>query len=122
MDRNAVEKAFHEAHDRTFGHAAPGEPVELVNLRLAASLAGAQLSIRLAAAQRGAATPRNTRQVFLGGRFVACPVYDRAELPLDVELAGPLVVEEPGSSTIVWPRDQLRVDVHGNFRIQVGEK
>jgi N-methylhydantoinase A len=122
VDRGAVEKAFHEAHEVTFGHAAPGEPVELVNLRLAASLAGAQLSIRPAAPRRGRATPCDTQHVFFGGRSIACPVYNRAELPLDVELAGPLVVQEPGSSTIVWPRDRLRVDANGNLRIDVGEK
>jgi N-methylhydantoinase A/oxoprolinase/acetone carboxylase beta subunit len=49
-------------------------------------------------------------------------VYERAELPLGVELAGPLVVQEPGSSTIVWPRDRLRIDSHGNLRVEVGEK
>jgi hypothetical protein len=32
------------------------------------------------------------------------------------------VVEEPGSSTIVWPRDRLRVDAHGNLHIDVGDK
>jgi N-methylhydantoinase A len=122
MDRAAVEKAFHDAHDRMFGHADRGEPVELVNLRLVASLAGGQVAIRLATARRDAAKPRAMRQVFLGGRFGACPVYDRADLPLDIELAGPLVVEEPGSSTIVWPRDQLHVDAYGNLQVQVGEK
>ena len=122
LDRNAVEQAFHDAHDRTFGHSDRSEPVEMVNLRLAALLAGAKVVIRLPAAQSHAAKPRTTRQVFLGGRFVTCPVHDRADLPFNSEYAGPLVVEESGSSTIVWPRDRLRVDAHGNLHIDVGEK
>lgn len=121
-DPAAVGKAFHEAHEVTFGHAAPGEAVELVNLRLAASLPGTPLSIRHAVPRRDSAPSRDTQQVFFGGRFVACPVYDRADLAPGVELAGPLVVQEPGSSTIVWPRDRLRVDAQGNLRMDVGEK
>jgi N-methylhydantoinase A len=122
LKRAAVEKAFHETHELTFGHAAPGEAIELVNLRLAASLPGGELSIRPAVPQSGSATPCDTQRVFFGGRFVPCPVYDRTDLPLGVELSGPLIVQEPGSSTIVWPQDQLHVDAHGNLHITVGEK
>jgi N-methylhydantoinase A len=122
LKRVAVEKAFHETHELTFGHAAPGEAIELVNLRLAASLPGGELSIRPAVPQSGSTTPCDTQRVFFGGRFVPCPVYDRTDLPLGVELSGPLIVQEPGSSTIVWPQDQLHVDAHGNLHITVGEK
>ena len=121
-DRTSLQEGFHATHDRTFGHAAPGEPVELVNLRLTALLPRADLSIRFAPRQRGDAAPRDKRCIFFAGQFVSCPVYDRTDLPSELELSGPLVVEEPGSSTIVWPRDKLRVDKLGNLRLQVGEK
>lgn len=117
-----IEKSFHETYEATFGHAAPGEPVELVNLRLAASLPGARLSIRVPAPAHGPAMPHGARRVFFAGRHVLCQLYERAELPLGIELAGPLVVQESGSSTIVWPSDRLRIDSHSNLRIDVGEK
>lgn len=117
-----VEKSFHEAYQASFGHAAPGEPVELVNLRLAVSLPGARLTIRPPASGPGRVMPHGTRRVFFAGRHVLCQVYERAGLPPGTELGGPLVAQEPGSSTIVWPGDRLRVDSHGNLRIDVGEK
>jgi N-methylhydantoinase A len=122
LNRTSLQEGFHATHDRTFGHAAPGEPVELVNLRLTALLPRADLSIRFAPRQRGDAAPRDKRCIFFAGQFVSCPVYDRADLPIELELGGPLVVEELGSSTIVWPRDKLRADKLGNLRLQVGEK
>ena len=122
LNRAAVEKAFHQTHELTFGHAAPGEAIELVNLRLAASLPGAELSFRPAVSRAGMATARDTKPVFFSGRFTPCPVYERADLPLGIELNGPLIVQEPGASTIVWPQDHLHLDAHGNLHISVGEK
>jgi N-methylhydantoinase A len=68
------------------------------------------------------ATARDTKPVFFSGRFTPCPVYERADLPLGIELNGPLIVQEPGASTIVWPQDHLHLDAHGNLHISVGEK
>jgi N-methylhydantoinase A len=117
-----VERSFHEAHQTAFGHAAPGEPVELVNLRLAASLPGARVVIRPPVPPSGEVTERHARPVFFAGRQVSCAVYERSELPLGIELDGPLIVQEPGSSTVVWPGDRLRIDAHANLRLQVGLK
>ena len=117
-----VERSFHEAHQTAFGHAAPGEPVELVNLRLAASLPGARVVIRPPVPPPGKVTEHCIRPVFFAGRQVSCRVYERSELPLGIELDGPLLVQEPGSSTVVWPGDRLRIDAHANLRLQVGLK
>jgi N-methylhydantoinase A len=49
-------------------------------------------------------------------------VYERSELPLGLKLDGPLIVQEPGSSTVVWPGDRLRIDADSNLRLHVGTK
>ena len=114
--------SFHEAHQAAFGHAAPGEPVELVNLRLAASLPGARILIRPPTPPAGPVRERSSRPVFFAGRHVPCRVYERSELPIGLELDGPLIVQEAGSSTVVWPGDRMRIDAHANLRLQVGFK
>jgi N-methylhydantoinase A len=121
-DPAAMAAAFHTVHDATFGHAAPEEPVELVNLRLSATLAGIELPIRSEARRTGQPWPSGMRPVWFRGGVLPCPVYARHDVPLGVELHGPLIVEEPGSSTVVWPHDRLRVDGQGNLRLEVGEK
>jgi N-methylhydantoinase A len=121
-DPDEVARGFHEAHERAFGHADAGEPVELVNLRLSAIQAVPPPPIQSEAPRGGAARPVGARPVHFRGRAVDCPVYRREELPVGAELAGPAIIQEPGSATIVWPLDRLRVDAHGNLRLEVAQK
>jgi len=54
-----------------------------------------------------------TRAVYFDGAFRGTPIYDRATLPPGFRLAGPAVIEEFGSTTVVFPGQQLDVDDHG---------
>ena len=119
LDRHEIEGSFHAAYHATFGHAAPGEPVELVNLRLAAALPGARLFIRTPGPAPGSTAAAFSRRVFFRGRHIDCPVYERAQLAPHAAFSGPAVIQEPGSSTLVWPGDRLRVDPQGNLRVEV---
>ncbi len=49
-----------------------------------------------------------------------CPVYDRARLGVGRAVAGPAVVEEDYSTTVVYPEQSLTVDGHGNLVINTG--
>jgi N-methylhydantoinase A len=49
-----------------------------------------------------------------------CAVYERGLLPPGFATAGPAVVEEPSSTTLVHPGQRLTVDEWGNLRIAVG--
>ena len=49
-----------------------------------------------------------------------CPVYDRALLGVGRSIAGPAVVEEDYSTTVVYPGQSLTVDAHGNLVIDTG--
>jgi N-methylhydantoinase A len=89
-------------------------PVEFVNFRVAArgmvdkpALAGRAVP--------GSGTPeaRCRRHVHLDGRGREVPVYDRAVLRAGVELAGPAIVEELGSTTLVTERFTFQADATG---------
>jgi len=107
--------AFHAAHLRTFGYNYAGQQkVELVNLCVSGfGLIERPQLPRLAA--RGGATParKSVRPVYVDGAFRDTPVYDRAVLPPDFRLDGPAVVEEFGSTTVVFPGQRIEVDPHG---------
>ena len=47
------------------------------------------------------------------------PVYDRYSLQPGMQLAGPAIVEEHESTTVVGVSDQVGVDHLGNLRIKV---
>jgi N-methylhydantoinase A len=53
------------------------------------------------------------RPVWFGGAFRDTPIYPRADLGPGLRLDGPLVVEEFGSTTVVFPGQTLLVDPHG---------
>ena len=118
----ALVTAFHAAHEAAFGHSASDEPVELVNVRMSAVLPIDPLDLRVEAPASGAAGPAGSRPVHFRGRRFDCPFYDRDTLALGTRLDGPLIVEELGSTTVVWPTDRVHVDDHGNLRLEVGEK
>ncbi|MEM9491555.1 MAG: hypothetical protein AAGC55_20590, partial [Myxococcota bacterium] len=65
-------------------------------------------------AARGATDARTgTRPVWFGQDYVETPIYRRDQLAAGVRLAGPAVIEEFGSTTVVLPGLTATVDRHG---------
>ena len=106
---------FHAAHLRTFGYDYSGEQkVELVNFRVSGfgMIERPQIPVLPARAESIPAR-KSTRPVYFDGAFQDAPVYDRASLGPRVRLKGPAVIEEFGSTTVLFPRQELAVDPHG---------
>jgi N-methylhydantoinase A len=105
--------AFHAAHEKAFGYGYRGkQKVELVNVCVSGfGLIDRPALPRLPTA--GAAQPRTARRAFFGGAFLETPVYDRAALPPGARIEGPAVIEEFGSTTVVFPGQALTVDPYG---------
>ena len=107
--------AFNAAHKRTFGYNYAGQQkIEVVNF----CVSGFGLIERPEfpkLAKRDGATParKSVRPVYFDGAFRDTPVYDRAALLPGFRLDGPAVVEEFGSTTVVFPGQYLEVDPHG---------
>jgi N-methylhydantoinase A len=116
-----INERFHQLHEQayTFRLAAP---IELVNYHLSAfgvvekaelqKLAPANLT--LAAAQKG---ERRVNFDELG--FQTAAIYERDKLPLNTVVSGPLVIEEPTSTTVVFPDQQVTRDAYGFLHIEL---
>lgn len=52
----------------------------------------------------------------IGGTFTDCdtPVYQRAPLPIGAQFAGPAIVEQPDTTTVVSPGFLCQADAAGN--------
>ena len=72
---------FHAEHDRTYGFSAPGEPVEVVSLRLTSIGRIAKPPARRLE-PGGQPEPKERRPVYFAeaGDYVDCPIYDRYAL------------------------------------------
>jgi N-methylhydantoinase A len=119
-DRTGIRTAFDALYDQRYAHHSPEEPVELVNIRLAAIGARPRLLFPRVA-EGGRAEPERRRKVYLGGGdAVDCPVYRREALPAGAALAGPAIIQEHGTTTVLFAGDRMRVAPSGELIIEVG--
>jgi N-methylhydantoinase A len=112
---------FHDKHRATYGHAIPGEPVQLVTLRLTAR--GRQAGLDLARAgsdrrgMRGAPAsgraPRPREAHFKETGRVHCDVIGRDALGPGHERRGPLIVEAMDTTVVVPPGWRVQADGRG---------
>ena len=115
----ALVDRFHDVHERVYGYAYRGEqPVELVNLRVQA--VGVVHRPTLAPAAGGSTDARSVdiRAVHFDGASVETPIYRRDDLGAGASITGPAIIEEFGSTTVVFPAWQLRVDDFGNLILE----
>jgi N-methylhydantoinase A len=120
-DRVGIRAAFDALYEHRYAHHSPDEPVEMVNIRLA--LIGKRpkpVFPRLAA--RGGAKPARTRAVYLAEAHKAspCPVYQRETLGAGDKIAGPALIQEHGTTTVLFASDALTVAPSGELIITVG--
>jgi N-methylhydantoinase A len=114
----AIVGAFHDAHLKTFGYNYAGsQKVEIVNF----CVSGFGVIDRPAIPKLDAASgapPCTYREVYFNDGFRTTPIYGRATFRAGVHLEGPAVVEEFGSTTVVFPGQTLEVDSYGNLTIR----
>jgi N-methylhydantoinase A len=122
-DIAAITKRFNEVHDRRFGHAAPIEPLELVNVRLTAVGTRPKISFPPVQAD-GSGAQVDTRPIYLDDPRAAssCAVYRREGLKAGSVIPGPCAIEEYGSTTILFEGDSLTVAETGELIISVGAR
>jgi N-methylhydantoinase A len=119
--RAALRSAFNAVYAQRYGYADPDAEVELVTV--AATVVGAGPEVRLPEHRPSTRTVAEARKpdrpVYfpeLRG-YVACPIYDRARLPEGARLAGPAVVEEAESTTVLPPGATAEVDRWANLLV-----
>ncbi len=61
---------------------------------------------------------KGTRPVYAGGKFIDCPTYRRAELPWGASLKGPLILEQPDTTTWLEPGYSATVIEGGNLLVE----
>ncbi len=110
----ALIDAFNAAHLRTFGYNYAGrQKIELVNLCVSGFGMIERPAMPKLAARSATPARKAMRPIYLDGALHDTPIYDRAVLSPGFRLDGPAVVEEFGSTTVVFPGQHLDVDPHG---------
>ena len=120
-DRTGIRTAFDALYEHRYAHSSPDEPVEVVNIRVAAIGKRAPLAFPKLA-ETGPPRPARTRPVYLDDVTapVVCPVYERAALGAGAAFNGPAIVQEHGTTTVMFAGDRCSVAVTGELVIEVG--
>ncbi len=111
-------RAFHEEHNRTYGHSAAGEPVVLVSVRVVAQEPAPIAEMPRISLRHESAYPSSpTRELYFGRDhgLRQAPVLGRGALRSAGVLSGPLVVEEYDATTLIPPGWRARVDADVNI-------
>jgi N-methylhydantoinase A len=115
----ACAERFHLVHRSHYGQSDPGGAVEMVSVRVQqrAALPGPERLL----VPTGDGTPPFERLAYFPelGR-VATPVWSRGALAIGQRLAGPAIVEQPDTTTVVYPGQALRVDDGGSLLLETG--
>ena len=116
----ALVERFNEEHERTYGHKATDEPVEMVNLRLTASGKAAQTApLRPYLASDGAAGTQRDAYFGPDHGLLPTPVVSRSDLD-GAGRQGPLIVEEYDATAVIPPDCTASLDRWNNIVIDVG--
>jgi N-methylhydantoinase A len=109
-----ITERFTAAHERRYGHANHGAPIEYVTVR-AIALGGETDGTTLGAAIPDSNTePRtSTRPVFFRGVEQSTTIVQRSELTLDSLVSGPAIIEEPTTTTVLPPGWTAHLDPSG---------
>jgi N-methylhydantoinase A len=114
-----LRRHFEELHQRAYEFTL-ADPMEIVTCHLIAYAKLPKPPIRVIPRRKGErAKLKESRLMHLEDQSGQVQVFERSSLPPGSRLNGPVVIEEPTSTTIVNRRDRLQVDEYGNLQIEI---
>jgi N-methylhydantoinase A len=118
----AIADIFAREHERTYGHRADGDPVQIVNLRIVARSPRDSFPSAL----RGESSLRDPfggskRNAYFGEHYgiLATPVLDRFDLARAEARRGPMLIDEYDATTLVPPGCSAQLDDFDNIVIRI---
>jgi N-methylhydantoinase A len=113
---NATDPAapFHREHQRVYGYANPERAVEIVTLRLRSRVEIEKPNLLSQIARSRQAKKPIIRRIHSGSAWHATPAYPRASLA-GGKIAGPALILDYGSTTLIPPGWNFSVDKFGNL-------
>lgn len=121
LDRAEIEARFHDGHERTYTYRLPDNPVQFVNFLLSAKVATSLPDPTVfETAGNGHEAFQGIRRVLFDEGWLDTNVYRRAAMSIAAPVAGPAIVEEPSSTTVIHPGQVGEIDRFGNLIIETG--
>jgi N-methylhydantoinase A len=118
--RPGLAAAFERGYREKFGRAPPAVPLEFINARVSVLVAAAGSRIADLATTPGEAPDaaiKGRRRAWFAeaGGFVDATVYDRDCLSANTTIAGPALIEDPGSTLVIGPAGSAQIMPSGSI-------
>jgi N-methylhydantoinase A len=122
FDQQRIRATFERDYERLFGHIQPDGAIEITKIRLGAKGLIPPLPQSRAESMGRDAAPIETRQVWLDPQlgWWDTPVFDGSTLRVGQTIHGPAIINEPTTTVMIGPDDDLTVDPGGNYKIVLG--
>jgi N-methylhydantoinase A len=117
-----LEAAFHRRHRELYGFASPGEATMIVNLRVTALGRVERPKLqRLAAGHGDPAGALKSRRRVVFDVAHDCPIYARDLLKAGDRIAGPAIIEQMDTTTVISDGARAEIDASGCLIIAIEE-
>lgn len=124
LTKQIIRERFERVYERLYGRFYPDMEPEIMNARLVARSATPSMAQwKHDAAVETASAIRGTRRAWSGtdDDYIEHTVYDRYRLPSGATLAGPAIIEERESTTIIGAGGRVEVDANGTLVVTLPE-
>lgn len=120
VDGDDIAELLHTAHHEAYGYAMPDEPVKVVTLRVVA-LGDPILGEPPADWDQGEPQEQRSREIGIAGDAVQARVVSRAGLRPGDEIAGPALIEQSDTTTLLARSEKAVVDDLHNLAVRFDE-
>lgn len=114
-----IEHLFTEKYRNKYGRSVPNMDIETITWRVLASGPTILKQAKLSEGMQGDNFLKEYRTAYFDNNLVEVPVYSRYDMPTDVSFAGPCIIEEIESTTVVGPGSNVKKDYLGNLIVNL---
>jgi N-methylhydantoinase A len=111
-DLDDLEEGWHDEHERRYGYRMDEEPIEIVNVRVVATVSSDKPKLEEGKADEGES---GRREANFDGEWIDAPVFDRLEMGSGSSVQGPALVELQEAIAVVRPGWGGEVDGSGTL-------
>lgn len=117
-DAASIAQAFHLEHERIYGFRDTETEIEIGTVRLAAVGVTDDITQPEIPAGTGNPVRKGERRIFRAGKWISAGVYDRGALGAGDSIAGPAIIEQDDTTTVLLPGWSARADMFGNLHLE----
>ncbi|MFF2176704.1 hydantoinase/oxoprolinase family protein [Lysinibacillus sp. NPDC058147] len=117
---DAILEAFHKEHEREFAFSDKDQTVEIFGLRVTAIGTVPKPNFPRYATEGSLEDAfKETRPVYFEGKYIETNVYNRDKIPVYTQFAGPAIIDQLDTTTVIPPGFTAEVDAYKNIIITV---